>query len=347
LVRPVSTLLVLLALAGPAHAADVEGALRVTGRLALDTNAPRDFSDGQVASPRPDFGFSLLTAAEGRVTGEASQLVGRYDAGARKYAVYGTEDMLVQSLALEGSLAVGPVLGVGVEGRGKDRRGGSREYTDLGAGAFLEYAPDVKLALRLRLGAHRFVYRPDARASFGGPELGVVGRYRFNKRHALTLTGEYGARRYSVDALPPPNVTVGPGRREDGALSASVGYTYRGPLALGLTYSFQEVGSNSYGQSVMNHRLSGSAGVRLPWNLTLLAQGSLGLSRYPDGLYLSPDIVLLEEDEGQNTLALKLARPLRESVDLELTYGLYSTRLPRNGLSYFRQVAGVGITWRL
>lgn len=341
-------LLTLLALAGPAHAADVEGALRVTGRLGVDTNAPRDFSDGQAASPDPDGAFSLLAAGELRLTGESSQLVGRYDAGARKYLGYSSEDMLVQALALEGSLALGPVLGVGVEGRAKDRRGGSRAYTDLGASAFLEYAADVRLALRLRLGAHRFVYRPNAAVNFGGPEFGVVGRYRFDKRHSLVVSGEYGARGYGVDARPQPGVTPSRSqRREDGALSASVGYTYRGPVALGLTYSFQEVGSNSFGETVLRHRLAGSAGVRLPWKVTLLAQGALGLSRYPDGIYLSPDIILVDEDEGQNTLSLKLARPVSKSLDAELTYGLYSTNLPRNGLSYSRQVFGVGLTWRL
>ncbi len=348
LARPLPALLLtLLALAGRAHAADVDGTLRVTGRLGVDTNAPRDFSDGQVSSPDPDAAFSLLAAGELRVTGESSQLVGRYDAGARKYLGYTTEDMLVQALALEGSLALGPVLGVGVEGRAKDRRGGSRAYTDLGTSAFLEYAADVRLALRLRLGAHRFVYRPDAQANFGGPEFGVVGRYRFDKRHALVVAGEYGTRGYSVNARPWPGVAPRTGRREDGALSASVGYTYRGPLALGLTYSFQEVGSNSFGETVLRHRLAGSAGVRLPWKVTLLAQGALGLSRYPDGIYLSPDIILVDEDEGQNMLSLKLARPVRKSVDVELTYGLYSTNLPRNGLSYSRQVFGLGLTWRL
>lgn len=337
----------LLALAGRAHAADVEGALRVTGRLGVDSNAPRDFSDGQAASPGLDGALSLLAAGEARVTGESSQLVGRYDAGLRKYLAYGSEDMLVQALALEGSLAVGPVLGVGAEGRAKDRRGGSRAYTDLGASAFLEYAADVKLALRFRVGAHRFVYRPDAAANFGGPEVGFVGRYRFDKRHTLTVSGEYGSRGYGVDARPAPEVTASPGRRSDGALSASVGYTYRGPVALGLTYSFQEVDSNSFGETSMRHRLSASAGVRLPWKVTLLAQGALGLSRFPDGIYLSPDIILIDEDEAQNMLSLKLARPVREHLDVELTYGLYGTRLPRNGLSYSRQVAGVGLTWRL
>ena len=338
----------LLALAGGAHAADVEGGLRATGRLLVDGNAPRDFTLG---GDTTDLVLSLLTSAEGRVTADRWQLVGRYDAGGRKYVAFPTEDTLVQSAALEGSLALGTSLGVGLEGRAKDRRGGNREYTDLAASAFLEYVPDAQLSLRLRGGAHRFLYRPSFSASFGGPEVGFLARYRLDRRHALFASGEYGSRRYSTPALAPPTQAGGAPqprswRREDGALQASVGYTYKGPLALGLTYTFQEIGSNSYGESVRRHRVSGNAGMRLPWMVTLLAQGALGFNHYPDGVYFSTDITLLEDDEAQNSLSLKLARPLDAHLDVELSYAVYGTRLPRNDLAYFRQVAGVGLTWR-
>ncbi len=346
--RLLCALLASLVLAGDAHAADVEGAVRVTGRVLADSNAPRDFSDGQTPGPGMDGALSLLASGEARITGERLQGVGRYEVGGRKYLRYTEEDVLVQSAAVEGSMAVGTLLGVGVEGRAKDRRGGTREYSDLGTGAFLEYAPDVRLALRVRVGARRFVYRPNARVNFGGPEVGFLGRYRFNRRHALSVFGDYGSRGYGAQARPPPErAGTELGRREDGALSAGAGYTYRGPVALGLTYAFQEVSSNSFGETVLRHRLSGSAGVRLPWRVTLLAQGTLGLSRYPDGIYLSPEIILVEEDEGQNSLSLRLARPVSEHLDVELSYALYSTNLPRNALSYSRQVAGVGLTWRL
>jgi len=347
--RLLSTLLLTaLALPGGALAADVEGSVRVTGRWLLDSNAPRDFQDEQGRTPGTDTALSLLATGEGRLTGEQLQLVGRYELGGRKYLRYATEDVLIQAAALEASMALGTQLGLGVEGRGKDRRGGTRDYSDLGVDAFLEYVPDVRLALRVRAGAHRFVYRPDSRANFGNPELGFLGRYRFNRRHSLSVFGEYGSRRYGVEAQPPKEREgTSLGRRKDGALSAGASYTYRGPVALGLTYTFQEISSNSYGETVLRHRLSGSAGLRLPWNLTLLAQGALGLSRYPDGIYLSPEIVLVEEDEGQNSLSLKLARPMSAHLDVELSYGLYSTSLPNNDLSYIRQVLGLGLTWRL
>lgn len=346
--RFLSTLLLAaLVLPGGARAADMEGSLRITGRALVDSNAPRDFRTPQTPAPEPDLGLSLLASGEGRATGESFQGVGRYELGGRKYVRYPSEDVLIQAAALEGSMALGTQLGLGVEGHGKDRRGGSRDYLDLGADAFLEYVPDVRLALRIRAGAQRFVYRPDATANFGGSEVGFLGRYRFDRRHSLSVFGEYGSRGYGAQARPPPEEALSLGRRQDGALSAGATYTYRGPVALGLTYTFQEISSNSFGETLERHRLSGSAGLKLPWNVTLLAQGSLGLSRYPDGIYLSPEIILVEEDEGQNSLSLKLARPVNEHLDLELTYGLYSTRLPRNDLSYLRQVAGLGLTWRL
>jgi hypothetical protein len=347
--RLLSTLVVLvLTLAGGARAADVEGALRVTGRLMLDGNAPRDVTQGPLTPDTSDAVFSLLASGEGRYTADRWQLVGRYDAGARKYLLFTSEDVLVQAAALEGSLALGSSLGVGMEGRAKDRRGGGRAYSDLAASAFVEYVPDARVALRLRVGGHRFLYRPHFAASFGSPEVGFLARYRLDRRHAFFASGEYGSRQYNDSVRPPPDVEVPwTGRRVDGALTASVGYTYKGPLALGLTYTYQELSSNSYGETVQRHRLSGSAGVRLPWKLTLLAQGSLGLTHYPDGVFFSSDITLLEDDEAQNSLALKLVRPLAAHLDLELTYALYGNQLERNDLSYFRQVGAVGLTWRL
>ncbi|MCP3103550.1 hypothetical protein LZ198_32170 [Myxococcus sp. K15C18031901] len=344
---PLPLLLALLLAARGASAVEWEGTLKGTARLMVDTNAPRDFVDTSNRAPGADTALSVLGSAEGRATFERTQVVGRYELGARKYLDFADEDTLIQAGALEGSLALGTEFGVGVEGHAKDRRGGSRDYSDLGTSVFAEYAPDVRLALRLRAGARRFVYRPDATANFGGPELGVLGRYRFDRRHSLSLFGDFGTRRFGIEARARPGALGSRvGRREDGALTAGVTYAYRGPVSLGLTYSYQESSSNSFGETLLRHRVTGNAGVRLPWRVTLLAQGSLGFTRYPDGIFLSPEIILVEEDEGQNSLSLKLARPVSDHVDLEVTWGLWSTRLPRNDLSYTRQVFGVGFTWR-
>jgi hypothetical protein len=348
--RPHHLLVLAVLAASRVPAAEFEGSLKATSRLLVDTNAPRDFTDATTPGPGVDQALSLLGSADGRATFERYQVVGRYELGLRKYLGFTDEDTLVHAGALEGSLALGTEYGLGLEGHAKDRRGGTRAYSDLGASAFAEYAPDVRLALRVRLGARRFVYRPDATANFGGMEAGVLGRYRFNRRHSVSVFGEWGSRGYGIEARGRPLASGGtsasPGRRQDGALTAGASYNFRGPVALGLTYTFQEVSSNSFGETVLRHRVSGNAGMRLPWKVTLLAQGSLGFTAYPDGIFLSPEIILVEEDEGQNSLSLKLSRPVSERVDAEVSWGLWSTRLPRNGLTYTRQVFGVGFTWR-
>lgn len=326
----------------------MDGRLHVAGRLLWDGNAPRDYALPGARANTADGVFGVLASAEGRYTAERWQLVGRYDAGGRLYRAFTSENTLVQSAALEGSHALGESLGLGIEGRAKDRRGGGRAYTDVAGSAFTEYVPDARLSLRLRAGGHVFRYRPDPRANFSGPELGVLARYRIDRRHALGIAGEYGARRYTTPARLGGPPWEDPSRsRSDGTLQASVSYTYRGPLNLGLSYAYLENSSNSLGESLRRHRFSASLGVRLPWKLTLLAQGALGFNLYPDGIYLSPEIILVEDEESQNMLAVRLVRPLTPTLDLELSSAVYgSSRLPDTELSYFRPVVGVGLTWR-
>ncbi|MBM7118824.1 hypothetical protein [Archangium primigenium] len=334
--------------AGGAEAADMDGRLRVTGRLLRDGNAPRDFTlSASGRGDTSDWVLGLLASAEGRYTAERWQLVGRYDGGGRAYLDFSQENTWVQAAAVEGSHALGPSLGAGLEGRVKDRRGGARAYSDLAGSAFVEYAPDARLALRLRLGAHRFFFRPDATVNFGALEAGALLRYRLARRHALSVSGEYGTRRYPGAARLAPDVPPRPmPRRSDGALLAQAGYTYKGPLALTLAYTYLETRSNSFGESMQRHRLGATVGVHLPWRMMLLGQGALGLNLYPDRIYLSPEIILLDDDEAQNMLSVRLVRPVSEHLDVELSYAAYGTRLPQNGLSYFRQVGGLGLTWR-
>jgi hypothetical protein len=137
-----------------------------------------------------------------------------------------------------------------------------------------------------------------------------------------------------------------------------LGWSLRGGVPLTLTYSYTQDDSNSFGESWRQHRLAGTAGFRLPWELTLLAQVSIQLADYPDGIFLSPEVVAEEDSENFNALSLKLARPIASSVDLELKWSVYYSQLPRTsldgvctpstplGVEYTRQLFWVGATWR-
>jgi hypothetical protein len=315
---------------------------------------------------------SGLGSLEGRATFESAQLLGRYDVGARKYVLNPTEDAAAQSAEGEASVALGRSVGLGVLGRGRDRRPGSRAYSDLAGQTFVDFVPDANLSLRAFAGAHRFIYWQAFRHSFGATELGATVRYRIDRRHSLHVFGELGVRRHNAaaqardDTLAAETGTcVGTQpldyRRKDSLLRAGVGWSLRGPVPLSLTYSYTDDASNSFGESWRQHRLSGSAGFRLPWEFTLLAQLSLQLADYPDGIFLSPELVVEEDSENFNAFSLKLARPIAQAIDLEGKWALYYSRLPQARLDgacqpsqespaaghvYLRQLFWLGATLR-
>jgi hypothetical protein len=326
----------------PCSALAAEGDLRLTAQTGYDSNVRRDYEQTGTVS---DGELSLLASGSGRAGGDAWSATGAYDIGVRTFLQYWSEDTLVQAANGEASYAAGQTTRVGVETHDKDRRGGNREYSDFLGGGFIDYAPDEALNIRLRVSGHRFIYWDNFAYTFTAPEVGFSGRYRFDRHHSILFSGSVGLRAYDAatsqaagDPTPDP--------RKDTAFTASIGYAYRGPFTASLSYDLFEQDSNSFGQSLTQHRLIGTAAVRLPWHLFLLVEGTLLYTVYPDGIYLSPDF-LLSDDENANGLSVKLARPLSEHVDVEAHYGIYHNHLPLNGLTYWRVVGWVGLTWRL
>ncbi len=333
-----------LALAAAPARAELGGGLRLSVNAGVDTNARRDF-DQVDKGTAADMVASVVGSTDGHYQGERALLAGSYDIGVRKFMRLPLEDVFIQSAALEASVAVGPYLGLGLEGRAKDRRGGERDYTDLAAFAFVELVPDAAVSLRVHGGGHRFLFPSDLQFSFKATEWGFTGRYRFDKRHSLLAFGDLGFRAYNAAARVDPSVE-NPPRRTDSLITAGAGYSFRGPFAFSATYSYTEQASNSLGSSSMRHRLTVTGALRLPLSVTLLAQATLQLSRYPVD-YPSEELVLLDDDENHNAVSVKLVRPISEHIDVELRYALYQNRLPNEGLTYLRQVAWAGLGWRL
>jgi hypothetical protein len=237
-----------------------------------------------------------------------------------------------------------------VEGWGKDRRGGPRGYTDLVGGGFLELAPTSALTIRFRGAFHRFLYHPFFPYSFSAGEGGVRLQYRIDRYHSLTAVGDLSFRSYNAIADSDPN---GPPRerplqRSDRVTIGGLSYRYGGPVLVSVGYTYGDFSSNSFGQTAHRHRLAASAGVRLPWKWTLLAEGVLQFTNDPDKIFAAPQILLVD-DENLNSISLKLARPLSPDLDLELQYAFYHASLPGPDATYryVRMVGGIGLTWRL
>lgn len=328
-----------------AAAAETSGGLRLSLGGGYDSNARRDYES---VGAQGD-GFAFLTGAGNLLLNAGrGQAAAAYELGMRQFFTLSSASVAAQSATAEGLFLLGPSWAVGLAGRGKDRRGGDRDYSDFAANAFVEWATTRALDLRVEAGARRFVYRPLFDYSFKATEFAAEARYRFDRRHSISLLGELGLRYYNGDARADPALDPPPSplQRHDVAFLAGLSYRYRGPVALSLSYHYGRADSNSFGETNYHHRLLATAGMRVFWELTVLAQAAIQVIRYPEGKSSSPELLLLEDD-NQDSISLKLLRPLSSHLDAELFYGLYHANLPQNGLTYLRQVAWIGIAWRL
>lgn len=352
--------LVLIAAAAlPSRAdADAAGAVRVAVTAGVDTNPARNFTETGTA---PDGMLSALAAAKGSFGAGWLAGTGSVEAGGRKYLLQKSEDTFVSAADVELSARLGKAFRAGILGAGKDRGfgndplgndrlGGERPYSDLTGLAFLAFAPDRRVEVRAMGGAQRFIYWPAQEFNFGAAEVGARVRYRIDAHHALSLEGGLSQRTYGGLARPVPSSAASPfelGRREDTVLTALVGYTFRGPLVASASYGFVGDDSNSFGESLQRHRVTVQAALRLPWQLTFVAEASLQFTRYPDGVYLSPEVQLIEDTESWNSVSAQLSRPLFGPLEVAASYLINFGQLTANGLSYNRQLATVGLVLRL
>ncbi len=314
----------------------------------FDSNARRDFvSPG--AQTLPDLFLFGLGQLEGQVTFESGiRLQGGYDVGGRKFLFLPSEDTVLQAAQLEATFGVSRFFNLGLVARARDRRGAERDYSDLQGGAFVDFLPDQHVDLRLTVAAHRFLYWDQFAYSWWGPDAQLTARYRFDRHHSLGVFGTFNPRTYNANATPrpgpmgePPPPAVG---RTDSVFSAGLSYSYRGPFHLSAGYGYFDQTSNSWGETIRRHRFSLTAGVHLPLDFTVLLGGTLQLASYPDGVYLAPELTVVEDDENASSVTVKVVRPLLEHLELDARYAFYRNVLPTNGFLYQRHVVSIGVS---
>lgn len=318
---------------------------RLGGRVSLstggDTNPTRDYVAPTFA---PDLLASVQASVEGQWLPETRwYAVGAWDGGVRGYLTHWSANTLTQGLSVEAGRRFDG-FSLGLDGRAKDRRGGGRDYTDLSAGPFLDLTFGPAVSVRARLGVHRFLYRPLPSETFGALHGSLFARWKLDRRHLLTVSGELGERRFGVSARTETEPLEL--RRRDLATQAGLAWTYRGTFAAGAGYSFTALSSNSFGQSRVRHRFTVNSGFRVFWESMLFAQAALQLDSYPDGIFLSPEVTLLDDDENTSALTLRWVKPLDDTFDLELRFATYLSRFAESALTYSRQLGTVALTAR-
>ena len=340
--------------AGGAARAQVQGSLTASVGPGFDSNPSRTVGGGD----SPDGFLGLTASAKARLgLGESSQVQGRYDLGLRKFFHDGGQDLAVQQLQLDASTQLGrALLGVDATGKWRASWSGERDYKDLGAELFLDWAFNRQVSARLSAGARGFLYVLSD-FDFVGPQAAASVRWQPYRRHVASLALFGALPYYRGDARTQQTDSSGnylyspEQRRRDRQVGGSLSYAYRGPVAAQLGYAYLRVDSNSYGEQSERHRLWAAGSVKLPWRLYASAQIAWQFIRYPDGVFLSEDLLLLD-DESQSSAGLKLAFAATDSIDVELRYAAFWIALPAakgedQGTTWWRHTAFLGVTFRL
>jgi hypothetical protein len=215
---------------------------------------------------------------------------------------------------------------------------GSRTFRSLGGEGLLVLRGGEERSLTVALGGRDFVYKPDAmgRYDWRGPTAGVrldlTLWARDDGARSLELSALFGfeARAYDSfanasacpeDAPPMEQCFAGTSlRRSDRFQRAGIELTWTGRFIAAASYQFSVTDSNSYGQSIVRHRVTLSATRNLPWRLYGTALATLQLDNYPDGLPiddLTTQNFTTLDDENRSSLQVRIARQVARAWALE------------------------------
>lgn len=316
----------------------------------LDTNARRVIGEQEVT----DAFASLSGQARGALLiGSSHYLHGRYDIGLKKFFDLDSEDLIVQRLEVGYSPSFGRWT-ISLDGRGKLRnsRDGVRDYRDLDAELSARRTLPRGFSLRAEGGFRDFNYPHQEAYGFKSVYAGLGGSWRIHRTVVASLDVSGALPEYEGHARASDASYDDERYRNDKSLSVQAKVAWRGPVALQVGYLWVGNWSNSYGESFQRHRVFLGCAARLPWSVFLGVHLAWQTLHYPDGLFLSDDLVdlMLYDDESQSSSTLKLSRPLNQYLELELKYKLSWVDLPRRyddaSLNYVRHVGTLGLVGR-
>ncbi len=346
--HPTALAVAVLLLAGAARAADDEEGpvrARLSAGPVWDSNATRVPEDqGAVA----DGALQLVGGLDGVFRAGDHGLGLELDAGGKLFLEQRGQDQVVVRGGATDALRVGERLVLVGELSAKDKtlRSGDRDYTDLGASAGADLGPFAGVRPRLRAGFRRFVYKPDDRFTSHGPYASAALVAAPFRRHQAIVGYELAYRTYP-DGSAFDEAGARLGTRHDLLQTGHVGWSYRSRVMLSGGYALTVDDANGVGFSTERHRVHALVGTKLPLEVLVAAQGSFQLLRFPDGFLVSPELLLVEDDENLSSVGVKLSRPLSDEVSLELRWQVYASTFARTDLRFVRQVGGLGVSLRL
>ncbi|HWO19608.1 MAG TPA: hypothetical protein VNO30_12565 [Kofleriaceae bacterium] len=247
---------------------------------------------------------------------------------------------------------------------------GARTFRTLGGDAILALRGGDARSLTVAVGGRDFVYKPEHLYDWRGPtasvrlELTLWERDEGARSLELSALLELEARTFDRDSFAnaskcadnvPPSMkescyTPTSLRRRDRFQRGELELTWTGRFVAAAGYQLTVVDSNSYGQSLVRHRVSLSATRNLPWRLYGTALATLQLDSYPDGLPVglvinTQTFTATLEDENHSSLQARIARKIGAAWAIESRVAIYRNLGSELDAEYRRFLLSVGAVY--
>jgi hypothetical protein len=233
---------------------------------------------------------------------------------------------------------------------------GDRTFRNLGADALLALESGEDRRLTFSIGGRDFSYKPGHEFDWRGPvadaRLDVVLWQTSGKTKSLELTTTIGfeERTYASNALadvcPPDMPTSYPCSagtsliRRDRYQHAGFELNWVDKIVATVGYQLTVIDSNSYGQSLVRHRIMASGTIEFVDKWFGTATATLQLDQYPDGALVEENLQNQQftnlEDENRSSLQVRIARELSAAWSLE-TRGAVWRNIGNTGTASFRR----------
>jgi hypothetical protein len=178
-------------------------------------------------------------------------------------------------------------------------------------------------------------------SSFAGGALAGVS-FDLTRRERFDASVEGSVRAFPF-APPVPAPADPQVRRLDEPVRLSLRFTSRRRIYLNAGYDLMRNFSSSRGESWTRHRIVGMAGFRLPMAITATLRGTLQLTQYDDGVSVSQQLFLQEDDESRNSVQMALSRPWIGGLHLDGRLAWYGNELAKGGARFSRTTATMGV----
>ena len=315
-----------------------------------DTNIHRSYripktedADIRTRPVEEDVAMRILVHAKarGRI-GDRTRVSAKYDFGAKAFARFHDEDVLLNQLQADLVHSLTGGLSLRADGLYKDKgqRGGADPETlPAGQDGQRDYRRGrAGLGLRWDLGSVVLGGRGGFRALENKP--GYLHDYSFKAghgqagldvpfpgQHRVGLRYEYGeiffeGRAFKLVEEEQPKRLELPYARRDRLHRIALQYRWFGVVLVGLDYLFEVDDSNTFGESYTRHRGSFMLSAKLPGEVLLNLKGNLQYRNLTDGFSVERLLPIAEEDENQNSVLAKVGREITPwlAAEVEVKY---------------------------